>query len=77
MAAIEEGVPIQVALGKVIRGIGVKEFSVKIGIASSNLLRAIHPRHNPTQATLNRLLKPFKLKLSLAALDERKRRRAA
>jgi putative addiction module killer protein len=66
MAAIEEGVPIQVALGKVIRAIGVKELSAKVGIASSNLLRAIHPRHNPTQDTLNRLLKPFKLKLSLA-----------
>ena len=77
MAAIEEGVPIQVALGKVIRAIGVKEFSAKVGIASSNLLRAIHPRHNPTQDTLNRLLKPFKLKLSLAPLDAPKRRRAA
>ena len=77
MAAIEEGIPIQVALGKVIRAIGVKEFSAKIGIASPNILRAIHPRHNPTQDTLNRLLKPFKLKLSLAPLDEPKRRRAA
>jgi DNA-binding phage protein len=77
VAAIEEGVSIQVALGKVIRAIGVKEFSGKIGIASSNILRAIHPRHNPTQDTLNRLLKPFKLKLSLAPIDETKRRRAA
>ena len=77
MAAIEEGVPIQVASGKVIRAIGIKEFSAKVGIASSNILRAIHPRHNPTPATLNRLLKPFKLKLSLAPLDEPKRRRAA
>jgi DNA-binding phage protein len=51
LAAIDEGVSIQIALGKVIRAIGVKEFSVKIGIASSNLLRAINPRHNPTQET--------------------------
>lgn len=43
LAAIDEGVSIQIALGKVIRAIGVKEFSVKIGIASSNLLRAIKP----------------------------------
>jgi DNA-binding phage protein len=77
LAAIDEGVSIQIALGKVIRAIGVKEFSVKIGIASSNLLRAINPRHNPTQETLNRLLKPFKLKLSLAPIKEPKRRRAA
>jgi hypothetical protein len=26
-----------------------------------NVLRAIHPRHNPTQETLERLLTPFKL----------------
>ena len=77
MAAIEEGVSIQVALGKVIRAIGVREFSAKIGIASSNILRAINPRHNPTQDTLNRLLKPFKLKLSLAPLGEPKPRPAA
>jgi DNA-binding phage protein len=77
LAAMDEGVSIQIALGKVIRAIGVKEFSVKIGIASSNLLRAINPRHNPTQETLNRLLKPFKLKLSLAPIKEPKRRRAA
>jgi len=77
LAAIEEGVSIQIALGKVIRAIGIKEFSAKIGIASPNILRAINPRHNPTQDTLNRMLKPFKLKLSLAPIEEPKRRRAA
>ena len=77
LAAIEEGVSIQIALGKVIRAIGIKEFSAKIGIASPNILRAINPRHNPTQDTLNRMLKPFKLKLSLAPIEEPKRSRAA
>jgi len=77
LASIEEGVSIQIALGKVIRAIGVKEFSAQIGMASPNILRAINPRHNPTQQTLNRLLKPFKLKLTLAPIDEPKRRRAA
>jgi len=77
LAAIEEGVSIQIALGKVIRAIGIKEFSEKIGIAGPNILRAINPRHNPTQETLNRLLKPFKLRLSLAPIEETKRRRAA
>jgi DNA-binding phage protein len=38
---------------------GVKEFATRIGMASLNLLRAIHPRHNPTQATINRLLRPL------------------
>jgi len=77
LAAIEEGVSVQVALGKVIRAIGVKEFANKIAVASPNILRAINSRHNPTQETLNRLLKPFKLKLSLAPIDQTKRRRAA
>ena len=77
LAAMDEGVPIQVALGKVIRAMGVKEFSAKVRMASSNVQRAISVRHNPTQDTLNRLLKPFRLRLSLAKLDVRKQTRAA
>ena len=70
LAAIEDGVSIQIALGKVIRAIGIKEFSARTKIASPNILRAINPRHNPTQETLNRLLKPFRLKLSLAPIEQ-------
>jgi DNA-binding phage protein len=70
LAAIEDGVPLQTALGKVVRATGVKEFAAQVGMASPNLLRAIHPRHNPTQATLDRLLRPFRLRLSLAHIDE-------
>ena len=77
LAAAEEGVPLREALAKVIRAVGVKEFSLKIGMASPNLLRAIRPRHNPTQETLNRLLKPFGLTLSLAPLQRPKGKRAA
>jgi DNA-binding phage protein len=77
LAAIDEGVPIQIALGKVVRATGVKEFAAKVRMASSNVLRAIGPRHNPTQETLNRLLKPFRLRLSLAPLEDTKPRRAA
>jgi DNA-binding phage protein len=69
LAAVEEGVPIQIALAKVVRAMGVKEFATKVHMASPNLLRAINPRHNPTQETLNRLLKPFKLRLSLAPIE--------
>jgi hypothetical protein len=60
--------PAPLALGKVIRAMGVKEFAAKVRMASANVLRAINPRHNPTQDTLNRLLKPFRLRLSLAPL---------
>ncbi|MGI8783959.1 MAG: DNA-binding protein [Acidobacteriota bacterium] len=77
LAAIEEGVPLQHALGKVIRAMGVKEFGVKISMASPNLLRAINPRHNPTQETLNRLLRPFQLRLSLARIAKPTGRHAA
>jgi DNA-binding phage protein len=77
MAAMDEGVPIQIALGKVIRATGVKEFSAKVRMASPNVLRAINPRHNPTQNTLNRLLRPFRLRLSLARLDTSRGRDAA
>ena len=73
LAAVEEGVSLQQALGKVIRAMGVKEFAAKIGTESPNLLRAINPRHNPTQATINRLLAPFGLKLSLAPIKQPRR----
>lgn len=77
LAAIDEGVPLQVALAKVVRAMGIKEFASKVRMASPNLLRTLNPRHNPTQDTLNRLLKPFRLKLSLAPIDQPKRRHAA
>ncbi len=54
VAAIDEGVSIQVALGKVIRAMGVKEFAASVGMAPPNALRAINARHDPTQETLNR-----------------------
>ena len=55
---------------------GVKEFAAKLRMASPNVLRAINPRHNPTQDTLHRLLRPFSLRLALAPLAPSKGRRA-
>lgn len=77
LAAVEEGIPIQAALAKTVRAIGVKEFAASLGMASPNLLRATNPRHNPTLQTLNRLLKPFGLRLSLAAIGGARKGRAA
>ncbi len=77
MASIDEGVAIQVALARVVRAMGVKEFAAKVRMASPNVLRALNPRHNPTQATINRLLRPFRLRLSLALIEGSKRRPAA
>jgi DNA-binding phage protein len=77
LAAIEEGLTIQQALAKVVRAIGVTEFAAQVQMPRSNVQRAIRPQYNPTQETLNRLLTPFRLRLSLAPLATSRRRRAA
>ena len=71
-AALDDGLSIQRVLGKVIRAYGIKEFAVKAKLPSSNVLRAINPKHNPTLDTLNRLLKPFSLQITVAPMDGRK-----
>jgi hypothetical protein len=63
--------------GKVIRAMGVKEYAAMTGIASPNVLRAIRAGHNPTQAILDRMLRPFGLKLSAAPITRNKNRHAA
>ncbi len=77
LAAVDEGLTIQEALGKAIRAIGITEFATQVGMPRPNVQRAIRPQHNPTQETLNRLLAPFRLRLSLAPLPTSRRRRAA
>ena len=76
-AAVEDGVPLKLALAKVIRATGVKEFSQSVGMPSPNVLRAINPKNNPTQETLERLLKPFGLRIGLAQIKQRRKGRAA
>ena len=63
---LDEGLSLQEALAKVIRAYGVKEFAAKTKLPSSNILRAINMNHNPTVETLNTLLKPFALCISVA-----------
>ncbi len=70
-SALDEGLSIQQVLGKVIRAYGVKEFSAKAKLPSSNVLRAINPKHNPTLDTMNRLLKPFALQIAVASAVKR------
>lgn len=77
LASLEEGISVQVALGKVIRAMGVKEFSKRTKIASPNILRAINSKHNPTQETLNRLLKPFGLMLTVAPIEKSTSKKSA
>ena len=47
LAAIEEGVSIQLALGKVIRAIGIKEFSARIKSQVQHCARSIPPQSDP------------------------------
>ncbi len=71
---LEEGFSLQQALGKAIRSYGVQEFATKAKLPSSNVIRSIDPRHNPTQKTLEQLLRPFKLNLAVAPMGKIKRR---
>lgn len=71
MASLEEGLSPQQALRKVILIYGLKEFSKKVKIPSPNISRALNPKHNPTLETLNKLLKPFGLKLSVTPISEK------
>lgn len=68
-SCLEEGISLSVALRKVILSMGLKEFSKKSKMASPNILRVLNPNYNPTQDTLNRLLKPLGLKLTVAPID--------
>ena len=77
LAAFDEGVSVQRALSKVIRAMGVQEFGALVRMAGPNVLRAIHPQYNPTPETLNRLLRPFRLRLGLARIAQRRTRSAA
>jgi len=76
-AALDEGVPIQQVLRKVVDAVGLKETSKKTKIPSPNLLRALNPKHNPTLETLNRILRPFGLKLSVTMIEKKPSRSAA
>ena len=67
--AVDNGVPLREALGDIIRGIGLKEFSASIGMSSGNVLRALRPGHDPRLGTLDRMLEPFGLRLGLALCE--------
>ncbi len=71
MGALAEGLSAQQALRKVILSYGLKEFSKRVRIPSSNISRALNPKHNPTLDTINKLLRPFKLRLIVAPIEEK------
>ena len=76
LGLLDEGFTLQAALAKTIRAYGVNEFAGKAKMASPNVLRSIGGRHNPTQMTLEQLLKPFGLKLTVAPVVRRRHKAA-
>jgi DNA-binding phage protein len=71
LGLLEEGFSVQEALSKTIRAYGVNEFAKKARMASSNVCRAIRKNFNPSQQTLERLLKPLGLRLFAAPKKSR------
>ena len=61
----------QIVLRKVILAYGLKEFSKRVKMPPSNISRALNPRYNPTVQTLNKLLRPFGLRLVVAPLRQK------
>ena len=70
MGALDEGLSAQQALRKAILAYGLKEFSKRVKMPSSNISRALNPKHNPTLETLNTLLRPFGLRVVVAPIEE-------
>ena len=71
LAALEdESISPQEVLRKVILSYGLKEFSKKVRMPSSNISRALSSKSNPTLETINRLLKPFGLRLAVAPVKK-------
>jgi DNA-binding phage protein len=76
-ALLDEGFTLQAALAKTVRAYGVSEFADRAHIAGSNLVRSIRADANPTQRTLEQILKPLGLRLSVAPRLRRRRRSSA
>jgi len=77
LAAIQDGMQLKTILAKVIRAYGVKEFAKAIKMAEPNLVRLLSARSNPTQETLNLLLKEFGLRLAVAPIVEPRPKKAS
>lgn len=77
LAAMEEELELQAALRKIVQAFGVNNFAKKIGMAPPNLLRAVNPKHNPTLSTLNRLLEPFDLRVTVAPIPKPRPKKVA
>ncbi len=74
-ACLEEGVPLEVALGDVVRAQGVSKVARRAHLDRPNVIRALRPKANPTVNTLRRLLGGVGLELSVRSRRPHKRQR--
>lgn len=72
-ACLEEGVPLEVALGDVVRAQGVSKVARRAHLDRPNVIRALRPKANPTVNTLRRLLSGVGLELSVRSRRPLKR----
>jgi DNA-binding phage protein len=70
LAAIEENIPIQTILNKVIHAYGLQKFATEIDMSSAHLAKAFNPSESLTQQTANHLLRPLGLCLSVIPIDQ-------
>ncbi len=77
-ACLEEGVPLEVALGDVVRAQGVAQVARRAHLDRPNVIRALRPKANPTLSTLKRLLSGVGLELAVRSrkVSKRKLRRS-
>jgi probable addiction module antidote protein len=75
-ACLDEGVPLQVALGKVVKAQGYSLVARKVHMAVPNVMRAVQPNANPTLATVSRLLQGVGLKFAVGFLEGPRRKRS-
>jgi probable addiction module antidote protein len=76
-ACLDEGVPLEEALGDVVRAQGVTKVAKRAHLDRPNVIRALRPKANPTLGTLRRLLSGVGLELAVRpskAVKPRRRR---
>jgi probable addiction module antidote protein len=71
-ACLEEGVPLEVALGDVVRAQGVGKVARRARLDRPNLIRALRPNANPTLGTFRRMLHGVGMELAARPLKTAK-----
>lgn len=74
-AAIEEGLPLEIALADVIRAQGMAKVARRVKMERPNLIRALRPKANPTLSTFRRLLHGVGLELAVRMMPSGKGKR--